>query len=240
MSTRTGCEHVRELAPELALGIADGKERAEALAHIASCAACRSYLAELTDRADDLLALAPSEEPPAGFETRVLTKLGIEPQPVTRRLRRPLVWPRRALLAAAAACLVAVATTASVLTLSFQDERELAGQYQSALDNVGGEYFQATRLFNTRQTPVGQVFGYQGDPSWLFVVVYAPFRETALTGTLTTNGGDIVPLDGIDLNARRASWGGEIPIDLRDVELVRLVDQRGNVYQARIPAGPGE
>jgi Putative zinc-finger len=240
MSTRTGCDKVREVAPELALGIADGKERAEALAHLASCAACRSYLAELTDVADDLLALTPSEEPPVGFETRVLTELGIERPRRSHRLRWPLVRPRRVLVAAAAACLLAVATTAGTLLRAFEDERELAGQYRSALDNVGGEYFQATALHNSRQTRVGQVFGYQGDPSWLFVVVYAPYRHTPFTGSLTTTDGDTVPLRAVELNAQRASWGGEIPIDLREVELVRLVDKRGNVYQARIPAGPGE
>jgi Putative zinc-finger len=240
MSTRAGCDEVREVAPELALGIADGKERAEALAHLASCAACRSYLAELTDVADDLLALTPSEEPPVGFETRVLTELGIEPARSSRRLRWPLVRPRRILLAAATACLLAVATTAGAFMLAFEDERELADQYQAALDNVGGEYFQATALRNRRQATVGQVFGYQGDPSWLFVVVYAPYRDTPLTGNLTTTGGDTVPLRAVELNAERASWGGEIPIDLREVELVRLVDQSGNVYQARIPGGPGE
>jgi hypothetical protein len=242
MSTRTSCEELRALAPELALGIADGKERAEALAHLASCAACRSYLAELSDVADDLLALTPSEEPPVGFETRVLAELGIEPEQRTRRLL--LSWPRvpsrRLLLAAATACLLVVAVTSTAFLLAFRDERELASQYREALDNVGGEYFQATRLSNARGTPVGQVFGYQGDPSWLFVVVYAPYRHTPLTGSLTTTGGDTVPLRALDLDAQRATWGGEIPIDLREVELVRLVDQSGNVYQARIPAGPGE
>jgi hypothetical protein len=240
VSTRTSCEEVRALAPELALGIADGKERAEALAHLASCAACRTYLSELTDVADDLLAITPSEEPPVGFETRVLAELGIEPEQRTRWLPWPRMRARRLLLAAAAASLLAVATTASALVLAFQDERELAGQYRTALENVGGEYFQATRLYNMRGTPVGQVFGYQGKPSWLFVVVYAPYRQTALTGTLRTTGGDTVALRALDLKAQRASWGGEIPIDLREVELVRLVDRSGNVYQARIPGGPGE
>jgi hypothetical protein len=240
VSTRTSCEEVRALAPELALGIADGRERAEALAHLASCAPCRTYLSELTDVADDLLTLTPSEEPPVGFETRVLAELGIEPEQRIRRLPWPPMRARRLLLAAAAACLLGVATTASAFVFAFQDERELAGQYRTALDNVGGEYFQATRLYNMRGTPVGQVFAYQGDPSWLFVVVYEPYRHTPLTGSITTIGDDTVPLRAIDLNAQRASWGGEIPIDLREVELVRLVDQSGNVYQARIPGGPGE
>jgi Putative zinc-finger len=240
MSVSTTCEEVRALAPELALGIADGKERAEALAHLSSCAACRSYLAELTDVADDLLALTPSEEPPVGFESRVLTELGIEPPSPSRRLRWPLVQPRRLLVAAAAAVLLAVAGTSATLSLAFQDERELAGQYRGALERVGGDYFQAARLQDSRGTPVGQVFGYQGRPSWLFVVVYEPFRQTALTGSLTTTGGDTVPLGAVELDQERASWGGEIPVDLREVEQVRLVDERGNIYQARIPPGPDE
>ena len=35
------CEQTRRLAAELALGIADGAERAEALHHLAGCAECR-------------------------------------------------------------------------------------------------------------------------------------------------------------------------------------------------------
>lgn len=237
MPDRPNCDEVQALAPELALGIADGKERADALAHLATCAACRSYLSELTDVADDLLALTPAEEPPVGFESRVLAELGIESPPPTRRLRWPLARPRRVLLAAAAVCLLAVATTASALLLAFEDERELAGQYRAALESAGGEYFQAARLRDARQTPVGQVFGYQGNPSWLFVVVYAPHRQTPLTGSLTTTDGRIIKLS-LNLNHGRASWGGEIPIDLREVALVRLVDQAGNAYHARIPGGP--
>jgi len=231
---------VRALAREVALGIADGKERSEVLAHVASCAACRSDLAELADVADDLLALTPSEEPPAGFETRVLAELGIEPSRRSRRLRRPLVRPRRVLVAAAVASLMAVTATASALVLTSQDERELAGHYQAALERVGGEYFQAARLHDAQGRPVGQVFGYQGRPSWLFIVVYGPYRQTPLTATLTTTERAVIPLQAVDLDEQRASWGGEIPVDLREVELVRVVDENGNAYEARVPAGPGE
>jgi len=240
VSTRSSCEEVRALAPELALGIADGKERADALAHLASCAACRGHLAELTDVADDLLALTPPEEPPVGFETRVLTELEIEPRKRTRRLPWPRSEPRRVLLAATAACVLAAATTASALLLTFQDERELAGQYRAALENVGGEYFQATRLRDSRGTAVGQVYGYQGRPSWLFIVVYKRHRDSPLTGSLTTTAGETVPLRALALDSERASWGGELPVPLREVEVLRLVDESGNVFQARIPRGPDE
>jgi hypothetical protein len=233
MTAGIRCAEVRELAPELALGIADGKERADALDHLGSCARCRAHLAALTDVADDLLALTPAEEPPLGFETRVLAGLGIGPEHRPRTARRGLV------AAVAAACLLLGVVTATVsLRAAWSDERELAGQYRAALDSVGGEYFQAAPLRNIRGTRVGQVFGYQGHPSWLFLVVYGPYRQVALTGSLTTTDRNVIPLGRLELDAERSSWGGEIPIDLREVELVRLVDDTGGVYEAEIPPDP--
>ena len=113
-------------------------------------------------------------------------------------------------------------------------------QYRSALENVGGEYFQAVRLRDDRQRTVGQVFGYQGRPSWLFVVVYRPFRDPPVSGTLTTKDGRTIDLGELDLDSRQARWGDAIPLPLRDVASIRLVDRDGDVSQARIPAGPDE
>src|SRR5262249_7663222 len=92
------CEQTRRLASWLALGIADGAERAEALEHVAGCAECRRAVAELSDVTDELLLRAPVREPPMGFESRVLARLE-QPQPVTRRRGRA----RRALFALAPA-----------------------------------------------------------------------------------------------------------------------------------------
>ena len=65
MSDRPSCEEVRALA-ELALGIAVGDERARVLEHLLACPACRRHLEELSSVADDLLLLAPTQEPPVG------------------------------------------------------------------------------------------------------------------------------------------------------------------------------
>src|SRR5581483_5032878 len=67
MSSVFGCNEVRELAPELALGTLSGGERAEALLHVNGCARCQTLVAELTDVADRLPLLAPELEPPPGF-----------------------------------------------------------------------------------------------------------------------------------------------------------------------------
>jgi hypothetical protein len=49
--------------------------RAQALAHLAGCAACRRELDDAAVAVDELLLLAPEQEPPAGFDARVLTEL---------------------------------------------------------------------------------------------------------------------------------------------------------------------
>ena len=69
------CAEVRELAPELALGILGGAERAEVVLHVNGCARCQAYVAELTEAADAIPQLVPEAEPPAGFEARVLHRL---------------------------------------------------------------------------------------------------------------------------------------------------------------------
>lgn len=71
------CTRLHELAPELALGVLTGEERAEARKHLATCPDCREHVLELTSVGDGLLALVPGAEPPVGFEDRVLTRLGI-------------------------------------------------------------------------------------------------------------------------------------------------------------------
>jgi anti-sigma-K factor RskA len=71
------CDAFAEVAAELALGVLTGRERAAALAHLGGCESCREQVRELTMVQDELLALLPSQEPPAGFESRVLERIGL-------------------------------------------------------------------------------------------------------------------------------------------------------------------
>jgi hypothetical protein len=85
MAEEYGCEQVRSLLVELATGVLTGHERGLALRHVAGCASCRQELAALAQVADSLLLLAPVAEPAAGFEGRVMARLGAAawPQPET-------------------------------------------------------------------------------------------------------------------------------------------------------------
>jgi Putative zinc-finger len=97
------CAQVRELAPELALGVLGGAERAETIMHVNGCARCQAYVLELTEAADALPLLAPEIEPPAGFEHRVLTEIRVG----SRRSRRRGL----AALAAVAAAVAIISIT---------------------------------------------------------------------------------------------------------------------------------
>jgi hypothetical protein len=218
------CEQTRALAPELALGIADGAERAQALRHLAECAECRRLVEELSAVADDLLLLAPDHEPPAGFESRVLERVAPAPRP--RRRRRALLFP------VAAAAAAALAAAALVFTAT-GDDRRLAGHYRDTLAVAHGSSFEAAELRDPAGVKAGIVYGYRGSPSWIFVALYHPYRSKPYAVELTTQSGRRVPLRALRVDPSTGSAGRTTPLDLGDVTAVRLVGSaRGDVLEA--------
>jgi hypothetical protein len=87
------CAELADVAAELALGVLTGRERALAVAHLDNCDACREDVRQLMATGEQLLELLPPAEPPAGFETRVLERLGL-PAP-TEEYAEPLRGPAR-------------------------------------------------------------------------------------------------------------------------------------------------
>jgi Putative zinc-finger len=225
MSARWSCEEVRSLAPELALGIAAGDDRARALEHLADCPACRGRLEELSSVADELLLLAPAQEPPAGFESRVLGRL--EPPARPRRRRRILVPA----FAAGAAALAA----AAVLWVATKEDRDLASRYRATLAEANGKYLTAEPLTAPGGARAGTVFGYEGEPSWVVVTVYEGSRPEPgrYKVEIITAEGERVGVGPIEVTREGGSGGESIPIDFHHVSEVRLLGPgRGNVLQA--------
>src|SRR5215475_3623371 len=74
------CGDFSEVAAELALGVLTGRERAEALAHLETCDGCREMVRQLAIAGEELVELIPAVEPPAGFETRVMARIGMIPE----------------------------------------------------------------------------------------------------------------------------------------------------------------
>jgi Putative zinc-finger len=227
------CEQMRALAPELALGIADGAERAAALEHLAGCAACRRAVAELSEITDELLLRGPEHEPPVGFESRVLARLG-PPRNVVRPRRRA----RRLLLVLAPAAVAAVVAIVVVLGAT-SDDRRLAGEYRDALAAAHGTSFEAARLRAPGHLRAGVVYAYRGAPSWIFVYLYRGHRSEPYRLELAMRSGRRVRVP-LRIDPGTGSGGQAIRLDLRRVASVVLVGTApGDVLEADLPAARG-
>jgi hypothetical protein len=185
-----GCDEFAEVAAELALGVLTGRERAAALAHLDSCESCRELVRELTMTGEELLALLPSREPSAGFETRVLERIGLSapsrPGPPPRRragrgadrgadrpapdhpaASRPPGRPRarmRGLLSAAAVVLALVGAGLGGWGLRAATTPPASATSQSSALSTAA-------LVTTAHRTVGMVSVYQRTPWWMYMSV---------------------------------------------------------------------
>jgi hypothetical protein len=231
-------DHIGELAPELALGIVDGEERADALRHLSTCAECRRAVDDLAEVADELLILAPVQEPPPGFASRVAEGLALRRPPRRRRRRRRLTV--RWLAPRLGSALAAAAVTAAVLVGVYHDDHETAQRYRETLAQAGGRYFQAEPLTDRSGSRGGVAFGYEGSPSWVLVTVDATHRDEVTRGELVTRDGRTVELPRLELD-RNGSWGGAIPVNLYKVASIRLLGNApGQTLEASFPRGVTE
>jgi len=63
--TEMECGELAGVAAELGLGVLTGRERAEALAHLDRCQACRDSVRQLAMTGEDFLGLLPARQPRA-------------------------------------------------------------------------------------------------------------------------------------------------------------------------------
>jgi hypothetical protein len=175
------CSRLYDLAPELALGLLDGAERAEALAHLERCAKCHADVASLTELGEQLLLLAPEGSPPAGFESRVLQQLEqqrptaeppdeaapaalrsatttIAPPAPGRRRRRYRF--HRTLLAAAAALVVLVGSAVVLVAGAGDGDGGRGGESAAtttAAPEPEPEVMASAPMMSGRGTPIGTI-----------------------------------------------------------------------------------
>jgi hypothetical protein len=220
MTDRPLCDEVRDLLPELAAGVADGDDRARALAHLAGCSACRRELDEMTGAVDRLVLLAPEHEPSPGFESAVLAAMG----PVRASRRRPGAFA----LAAAASVLVA-AVAAGGVWWHTADDRQLAAQYRRTLAVADGRYLAAAEVSTVAEPSVGHAFLYAGGPSWLFLTLESAPSSGRYQVQLVTTDRRTIDIGWCDVSSGRGSWGRTIDVPMRDIRRIQLL-------QAGVPA----
>lgn len=195
---------------ELALGELTGRDRADSLAHVARCATCRGALQVLVEVAEQVLLAAPEAEPPAGFESTVLHRLGADPVRSRRRVGIALV-------ATAAVVLVVLATAIGIGVTrgADQDMTEAA-------------------MLTTRGRDVGRVWRYDSRPTWLLVSVprwraweRGGANEYRLRARL--DDGRTVDIGPVSLAADGA-WGTTTRHRATSIHAVAIVDATGRVW----------
>lgn len=208
------CARLHELGPELALGVLSGRERAQAVAHLQDCPSCEQHVRELSVIGDRLVLLAPSAEPPVGFEQRVLDRLGLPER------RRP--WRRRWVAAAALLLALGLAAGGWVLHATLDAERG----FTSVASNG------TTAALTDEGTRVGEVFLYSDRRSWLYVEVSSPKVSGTVLCQARLTDGRTVTVGTFPVSAGTGQWAVPAPVTADRLAEVRLLAEDGSIVGA--------
>jgi len=213
------CHHCREIAAELALDVASGIERAQALAHLDSCATCRETVSALTVTVDRLIELIPETQPPTGFEDRVMAAL----TPAAPRIQR---WRMPA-----AALLLAGALAAGGWILGHAHQ----GATPAVTDTQAGERtVMYAPLTSTEQQSgqhqIGHAYVYPGNPSWIYLSLDTNSNATSDTVQceVVRRDGSAVPVATFSLTHGHGAWGGPAPVNRDTLISARLINGNGH------------
>lgn len=218
------CAEFHDSAAELALGVLTGRERAEALAHLDQCEACREHVRSLTITGEKMLGLLPAAEPPAGFETRVMERIGLAvPSPRPLRQRRRPAWghaPRRLLAAAA----VVVAVIGAALGGW--------GLHAATAPAASSTLSAATLVSSSNHDSVGQVFVFNGEPRWMYMTVDLEHGNDTVICQLVDSNGNVTTVGSFQLSEGYGSWGSPAWTGNGPPVGARLVTTNGTVIAA--------
>jgi predicted anti-sigma-YlaC factor YlaD len=202
------CVGLREVAPDLALGLLDGEARADALEHVHRCPSCQAVVAELAGVADLLVQLAPDAEPPPGFERRVLDATRHD-----RRARRRWVTAIAAVAAAAAIGAIAVVR---MVDAGRPPERAAAGALHT------------TPMRGTGGVSVGRVVTTGGSPATAIITVDYAVADGDYDLVLRSASGAPHTIGTMTVHEGHGAWRGTIDTAGAGASLA-MVDGQGTV-----------
>ena len=229
------CDEFADAAAELALGVLTGRDRAKAIAHLDQCDACRENIHQLTIKGEELLGLLPTSEPPPGFETGVMERLGLaspSPRrgPVSRigRVRFPgrksgsrpgpvRVGQTRRMLTVAAVLLAAVVPGLGGWGLRV-----------ATLSPARSPLSSAALVTANRQT-VGKIFFYDGTSRWIYMSVSMGPENGTVICQLEIRDGNFTTVGSFSLTDGYASWGSAEPVNIGPLAGARLISTAGTV-----------
>ena len=208
--------HLGDVAAELALGALTGRERAEAVAHLEKCPACRVHVQGLTRTATQLLILLPEHQPPAGFAARTIRRL---PHAARHRATRR---PRDKFPAVAAAIIaVTCAMAGFALHAMPMQPHHPAGLPPPALRSAS--------LTTARHQAIGTVFLQGGSQPWLYMAVDTGGGNSTVICLLHERDGQIITVGSFQLASGYGSWGSPEPDQAAGITSVRLKSLDGAI-----------
>ena len=198
--------------PLLALGTLDGRGRADVLHHVDTCPRCRTELEELSALSEALQQLAPSVQPPLGFESRVVARHGQLALARRRSSRRMLVG--------VAAALVVLGAVAAVAVHSGRG----AGRSSVASAPVTADLLADGKV-------VGSVVVSPGSPPWMLMTIQGGQWEGTVTCQVTLADGTVAEVGSFTLSGAYPSWAVQLPSSAAVVS-ARVLDASGAVLAA--------
>ena len=236
------CDELAGVAAELALGALTGRERADALAHLDRCEACRENVRRQMMTGEELFGLLPACEPPPGFEIGVMTRIGlIAPSPaVGPRIGRMFHrggnadgqtgrgWAgatRRMLAVAAVALAVVGAGLAGGWGLRFAASPPARSPLSSAA------------LTSASHRAVGKIYVYDGSPGWLYMSVDLGSGNETVACRVAGAEGHVTTVGSFRLAGGYGAWGGPDPGDDGLLTRAWLVSADGTVLATASFAG---
>jgi hypothetical protein len=195
------CAEVVELAPDAALDLLDGQQRAAVVAHLDDCARCRAEVHELLDVADLTVLLVPDDEPPVGFEDRVLASL--QPSQATSPVGR---W----LMAAAIVIVVSLGAVATGLVVARHPSPAMSADVAVVNTEAGSD--------------IGRVVVTGGTKPWLFMALSDQSQGAYACELIKVDGTSV----GIGEFEGRADWSGRVQVPRDQISGVRVTDAAGN------------
>jgi len=236
------CDELAGVAAELALGALTGRERADALAHLDRCEACRENVRRQMMTGEELFGLLPACEPPPGFEIGVMTRIGlIAPSPAAgRRIGRMFHrggnadgqtgrgWAgatRRMLAVAAVTLAVVGAGLAGGWGLRFAASPPARSPLSSAA------------LTSASHRAVGKIYVYDGSPGWLYMSVDLGSGNETVACRVAGAEGHVTTVGSFRLAGGYGAWGGPDPGDDGLLTRAWLVSADGTVLATASFAG---
>ncbi len=223
------CAWSLDVAPELALGVLNGPERAETLEHLSTCAPCRTTVAGYTEVVDALTLVAPEVEPPAGFEDRALRRLG-------KGDDRP--WWRRREGRRRAFVVLVVATGAAILSIAtLQIVNAARDPNRDVVASARAPAIRSADLSSGTGATRGKFYSTLSTPAIVFVEVESNLPDGTYDVQVVRASGAPEPVDSVTVVNGRGSFAATVAKGIGYGAVLSLVDAAGEeVARGQLPS----